>query len=41
MDKNNKNIPSTIVNLSSMKLTLTINNALRYGLKYSILPRSS
>ena len=38
--KNNKNIPSTIVNLSSKKLTLTENNALKYGLKHSILPRS-
>ena len=38
--KSNKNIPSTIVNISSKKLTLTENNALKYGLKHSILPKS-
>ena len=38
--KNNKNIPNTIVNISSKTLTLTENNALKYGLKHSILPKS-
>ena len=38
--KSNKNIPSTIVNISSKKLTLTENNALKYGLKHNILPKS-
>ena len=38
--KNNKNLSKTIVNISSKKLTLTENNALKYGLKHSILPKS-
>ena len=39
--KNNKTISKTVVNISSKKkLTLTENNALKYGLKHSILPKN-
>ena len=38
--KNNKNISNTMVNISSKKIIFTENNALKYGLKHSILPKN-
>ena len=38
--KINEDIPSTIVNVSSKKLTLTENNVLKYWLKHNIVPKS-
>lgn len=38
--KKNENVPSTIANLTTKKLTLTENNALKYGLTHCILLRN-